>query len=93
MTPSLKNIPGEFSSQLKMATDKSMPIAVVGMSFRGPKDATNIENLWKMISEKREGWSKIPKERWNNEAFYHPDNTRHGTVRSKNPPKLQETVY
>jgi hypothetical protein len=60
--------------------DKSMPIAVVGMSFRGPADATSVENLWKMIIEGREGWSKIPKDRWNNDAFYHPDNTRHGTV-------------
>ncbi|PVH77199.1 putative polyketide synthase [Cadophora sp. DSE1049] len=63
-----------------MAKDKSMPIAVIGMSFRGPKDATSVENLWKMISEQREGWSKIPKERWNNDAFYHVDNARHGTI-------------
>ena len=61
----------------------SMPIAVVGMSFRGPADATSIENLWKMVYEKREGWSSIPKERWNNYAFYHPDNSRHGTVRKE----------
>ena len=81
MAPSLDNIPHGAYCLPTMANDKSMPIAVVGMSFRGPKDATSVENLWKMISERREGWSKIPKERWNNEAFYHPDNTRHGTVR------------
>lgn len=57
-----------------------MPIAIVGMSFRGPADATSVQSLWKMICEGREGWSEIPKERWNNDAFYHPDNTRHGTV-------------
>ncbi|OKL57046.1 hypothetical protein UA08_07371 [Talaromyces atroroseus] len=60
--------------------DKTMPIAIVGMSFRGPADATNVESLWEMICERREGWSEVPKERWNNDAFYHPDNTRHGTV-------------
>lgn len=83
MTPSLDNIPdGSFSQPTSnMARDKNMPIAVVGMSFRGPKDATSVENLWKMISERREGWSKIPMEKWNNGAFYHPDNARHGTVR------------
>lgn len=60
--------------------DKSMPIAVIGMGFRGPADATNVENLWKMILEGREGWKPIPKTKWNNSAFYHPDNARHGTV-------------
>lgn len=59
--------------------DKSMPIAVVGMGMRGPADATSVEGLWKLISEAREGWSKVPKERWNNDAFYHPDSNRAGT--------------
>ena len=59
--------------------DATMPIAIVGMGFRGPGDATNVENLWKMISEGRESWSEIPKQRWNHEAFYHPDANRHGT--------------
>ncbi len=60
--------------------DKSTPIAIVGMGLRGPADATSVENLWKMISESREGRSEIPKERWNNEAFYHPNSARSGTV-------------
>ncbi len=60
--------------------DKSMPIAIVGMGFRGPADATSVESLWKMISEGREGRSEIPKDRWNNEAFYHPNSARNGTV-------------
>jgi acyl transferase domain-containing protein len=60
--------------------DTTMPIAIVGMGFRGPGDATNVENLWKMISEGRESWSKVPKQKWNHEAFYHPDANRHGTV-------------
>lgn len=59
--------------------DKMMPIAVVGMSMRGPGDATSVDGLFKMVSEAREGWSKIPKDRWNNDAFYHPDASRHGT--------------
>lgn len=62
--------------------DLAMPIAVVGMGFRGPGDATDVHKLWKMILEQREGWKPIPEERWNNKAFYHPDHTRHGTVRT-----------
>ena len=57
-----------------------MPIAVVGIGFRGPKDATNVERFWRLISEGREAWSLVPKEKWNNEAFYHPDSSRNGTV-------------
>lgn len=60
--------------------DASMPIAVIGMGFRGPADATDTNRLWQMILEKREAWSQIPKARWNNKAFYHPDHARHGTV-------------
>nr|A0A348HAX6.1 RecName: Full=Highly reducing polyketide synthase phiA; Short=HR-PKS phiA; AltName: Full=Phomoidride biosynthesis cluster protein A [fungal sp. ATCC 74256]BBG28498.1 putative polyketide synthase [fungal sp. ATCC 74256] len=59
--------------------DEIMPIAVVGMSFRGPGDATNVENLLKMVAEGRESRSKIPKHKWNHEAFYHPDPSRYGS--------------
>lgn len=75
------NIRGDASDSINGAMeDKSMPIAIVGMSFRGPGDATTVENLWKMLSEARESRTTIPKEKWNNEAFYHPDHKRHGTV-------------
>jgi hypothetical protein len=60
--------------------DASMPIAVIGMGFRGPADATDTNRLWQMMVEKREAWSPVPKERWNSKAFYHPDHARHGTV-------------
>ncbi|KAI0009070.1 putative polyketide synthase [Xylariaceae sp. FL0662B] len=57
-----------------------MPIAVVGMSFRGPGEASDLDGLWKMAAEKREAWSPVPKDRWNHEAFYHPDSNRSGTT-------------
>lgn len=60
--------------------DASMPIAVVGIGFRGPGDADNVEKLGKMIAEGRESRVPIPKERWNHDAFYHPNPSRNGTV-------------
>lgn len=63
--------------------DESMPIAIVGVGFRGPGDATNTEKLWKLVAEGRESRTSIPKERWNHEAFYHPDPNRYGTVSRK----------
>ncbi|KAL9616313.1 MAG: hypothetical protein Q9160_008808 [Pyrenula sp. 1 TL-2023] len=56
-----------------------MPIAIIGMAFRGPGDATNIERFCEIISEGREAWNPVPKAKWNNEAFYHPDPSRNGT--------------
>ena len=58
----------------------TMPIAVVGIGFRGPGEATSVENFWNMILQAREAWSPVPKEKWNNDAFYHPDASRNGTV-------------
>jgi hypothetical protein len=60
--------------------DDVMPIAVVGMSFRGPGDATNVENLLRTVAESRESRSKIPPQKWNHDAFYHPDPNRFGSV-------------
>ncbi|RDW68951.1 type I polyketide synthase [Aspergillus mulundensis] len=41
--------------------DASMPIAVVGMGFRGPGDATNIEKLWAIMREGRKAFGVLPK--------------------------------
>ena len=58
-----------------------MPIAVVGMSCRLPGQAQNPEKLWDMLSKGQSGWSTIPKERFNADAFYHHDPEMHGAVR------------
>jgi acyl transferase domain-containing protein len=63
-----------------LAAQSCTPIAIVGIGFRGPGDAKNVAKLWEMILAGREAWSPIPAKRWNNVAFYHPDNARHGTV-------------
>jgi acyl transferase domain-containing protein/NADPH:quinone reductase-like Zn-dependent oxidoreductase len=58
---------------------KNMPIAIVGMSCRFPGDATTPSKFWQMLAEGRDAWTTIPKERFNQEAFYHPDAGRNGT--------------
>jgi acyl transferase domain-containing protein len=60
--------------------DATMPIAVIGMGCRYPGGATDPEKLWKMCAEQRDAWSPVPKERFNQDAFYHPDPSRNGTV-------------
>lgn len=63
-----------------LAVKSCIPIAIVGIGFRGPGDAKNVEKLWEMILTGKEAWSPIPVKRWNSEAFHHPDHARHGTV-------------
>ncbi|KGO37540.1 Acyl transferase/acyl hydrolase/lysophospholipase [Penicillium expansum] len=63
--------------------DKSMPIAIVGMSCRFPGDATNPDKLWKLVAEKQAAWSEIPKDRMNVDAFYHPDAERAGNMNAR----------
>ncbi|EKV11465.1 Polyketide synthase, putative [Penicillium digitatum PHI26] len=68
------------------------PIAIVGIGFRGPGNAKNVEELWEMILNRREAWSPIPPKRWNSAAFYHPDNARHGTINVEGGHFLEEDV-
>jgi hypothetical protein len=83
MSPSVMNITPDDSSDSDFSEQHRgsvMPIAVIGLGFRGPGEASSIEGLWSMMKEKREAWSPVPSDRWNHEAFYHPDSNRNGTV-------------
>lgn len=54
--------------------------AIIGMACRVP-GARNPQQLWKNIIEQKDVQRKIPKERFNVDAFFHPDGTNKGTVR------------
>ena len=62
--------------------DGVMPIAIVGMSCRFPGGASDPESFWKLVSEGRSAWSKVPESRFNADAFYHPNSDRTDTVSS-----------
>ncbi|KAI0146863.1 ketoacyl-synt-domain-containing protein [Xylariaceae sp. FL1272] len=56
-----------------MADSKShIPLAVVGIGCRFPGDVTNPEKLWDLLSNGKSPWSKVPADRWNEDAFLHP---------------------
>ncbi|KAJ5668938.1 Acyl transferase/acyl hydrolase/lysophospholipase [Penicillium macrosclerotiorum] len=59
--------------------DTLEPIAVVGLATKFPQHATTTEALWEQLLQARSTWSSIPKERFNAEAFYHPDPDHGGT--------------
>ncbi|KAI0435050.1 putative polyketide synthase [Xylaria sp. FL1042] len=54
------------------ASPKTEPLAIVGMACRFAGGVTSPEKLWDFVSKGKSGWSKIPKQRFNQESFYHP---------------------
>ncbi|KAL9031138.1 MAG: hypothetical protein Q9196_000814 [Gyalolechia fulgens] len=49
------------------------PIAVVGLSLRLPGGANDVEGLWKLLESGEPAWTPVPADRYNEEAFYHPN--------------------
>lgn len=66
---------------VKLPTSK--PIAIIGIAFRGPGDARDPEAFYRMLVEGRSARSEIPKDRYNVDAFYHPDPERLGSIQQR----------
>ena len=58
----------------------SMPLAIIGLAFEFPQEATSVEAFWKMLCEGRSATTEFPRERLNINAFYHPDDSRPSSV-------------
>jgi acyl transferase domain-containing protein len=56
------------------------PIAIIGMSSKFAGDATNNENLWKMLVDGKSGWKPFPTSRFGSEGIYHPNNEKINSV-------------
>ncbi|MEX2231038.1 MAG: type I polyketide synthase, partial [Cyclobacteriaceae bacterium] len=50
------------------------PIAVIGIGCRFPR-AKNPESFWQLLRDGVDAISEIPADRWQKQAFYHPDPT------------------
>jgi acyl transferase domain-containing protein len=59
------------------------PIAIVGMSCRLPGDVESLSDFWKMLCRAKSGWSKVPEDRFNAEAYNHPNPDKKGCFNSK----------
>lgn len=60
-----------------------MPIAIVGMGCRFPGGASSPERLWDLCFNARTTWSEVPKDRFHQESFFHPNPDRNNCVRRK----------
>ena len=56
------------------------PIAIVGMSCRLPGGADTPQALWSHLLRRKDAIAPIPKDRWPNDDFYHPDPNTPGKV-------------
>ncbi|KAK4866744.1 hypothetical protein LT330_007907 [Penicillium expansum] len=74
------------------ALPQTMPIAIVGMGCRFGGGITSPEELWQTVADGKSVWSQIPQDRFNREAFFHPDSQRLGTSNVKGGCFLQEDV-
>ncbi|ORX81340.1 ketoacyl-synt-domain-containing protein, partial [Basidiobolus meristosporus CBS 931.73] len=69
---------------------QTTPIAVIGVGCRMPGGATDPSKLWDVLSQGKDIQSEIPKDRFNAEAFYHPDRAHHGTFNVRTGYFLEE---
>lgn len=56
------------------------PIAIVGIGCRLPGGVSDTEGLWDLLAKGINTWSPVPRERFNEDAFYHPDPENNGTT-------------
>ncbi|KAJ5357156.1 Acyl transferase/acyl hydrolase/lysophospholipase [Penicillium brevicompactum] len=73
------SLPSKTSGDGFASHDALEPIAIVGLATRFPQQATSTEKLWETLLQARSTWSAMPKERFNSDAFYHPDREHGGT--------------
>jgi acyl transferase domain-containing protein len=66
-----------------MADQQPMPVAIVGMSCRLPGDVSTPGEFYRMLCRARSGWSKVPKDRFNAEAYNHPNPDKKGCFNSQ----------
>ena len=71
----------EFGKASRIAVAE--PVAVVGMGCRFPGDVTGPESYWDLLVDGRNAISKVPADRWNADAFYHPDPLTPGRMTTK----------
>ena len=61
----------------------NMPIAVVGIGCRFSGTATNPETFWDLLANCRSTSTLVPKDRFNADAFFHPDFDHAGTCTTR----------
>lgn len=75
----VSSISSNEDQQGKPIRDSSNDTAIVGMACRLP-GANDPSQLWENLLDQKDVQGKMPEDRFNVDAFYHPDGTNKGTV-------------
>ncbi|KFY28750.1 hypothetical protein V491_00304 [Pseudogymnoascus sp. VKM F-3775] len=59
------------------------PIAIVGIGCRLPGESFSPSKLWDLLKDGRSAQSELPKNRFNLDAWYHPDSNRPGSMSTR----------
>ncbi|KAL4915248.1 hypothetical protein BDW62DRAFT_203848 [Aspergillus aurantiobrunneus] len=68
------------------------PIAVVGIGCRFPGSSSTPSKFWNLLCNPKDVGSRIPRERFDADTFYHPDGSNHGTTNAQKAYFLTENV-
>ncbi|KAI1171815.1 lovastatin nonaketide synthase [Nemania sp. FL0916] len=68
------------------------PIAIIGAACRLPGEASSLDGLWNMMRNSRSAHARVPEDRWDADAFYHPDPDRKGTLTTTHGFFLEQDV-
>ncbi len=76
-----ETVSGAPAAPATIAVDAGEPIAIVGMACRLPGGVMGPEDLWRMVSEGRDGMSAFPEDRgWDLAGLFDSDPERPGTA-------------
>ena len=67
------------------------PIAIVGLAYRAP--GIGRKGLWQFLDEAKSAWSRVPADRFDQDAFYHPNAEKAGCFSSQGAHFLPDDVY
>ncbi|KAL2203578.1 ketoacyl-synt-domain-containing protein [Sarocladium strictum] len=68
------------------------PIVIVGAACRLAGEATSVDALWHKMNKSKSGHGPVPSDRWNADAWYHPDPDRKGAITAKSGFFLDQDV-
>ena len=68
------------------------PIAVIGIAFRLPGDTNDLDQLAELLYNGRSGHGPVPKDRWNVDGFYSPQQNASEAIATKHGYFLNDDI-
>jgi 3-oxoacyl-[acyl-carrier-protein] synthase II len=59
--------------------ERTFPVALVGLACRFP-GAADLEEFWSLLKAGRDAVGEIPDDRWDVDAYFHPDPAKPGMM-------------